>query len=123
MPELGERHDAVLLEVRVSVQVRDDALGYESLKGRPAGLEKSKAGRRPQAQGAIRVGVKGLGYPAARLSYGWKASRKVLWDRDLNTVLVIDGLAIPRRCLEGEQAHDFDRAIRNGNELQTTIGS
>ena len=34
MPELGERHHAVLLEVRVSVQVRDNALRYESLKGR-----------------------------------------------------------------------------------------
>lgn len=45
MAELGERHHAVLLEVGVSVQVRDDALGYESLKGRPAGKEKPKAGR------------------------------------------------------------------------------
>ena len=45
MPELGERHHTVLLEVRMSVQVRYDALGYESLEGRPAGLEKSQAGR------------------------------------------------------------------------------
>ena len=96
MPELGERHHAVLLEVRVPIQVWDDALGYESLKGRPAGLEKPKARRRSQAQGAIRVGVKGLGYPAARLSYRWKVSRKVVWNGDLNTVLVTDSPAIPR---------------------------
>jgi hypothetical protein len=40
--------------------------------------------------------VEGLGYPAARLSYRWEAAWKIVRDGDFDTVLVLDGLAIPR---------------------------
>ena len=77
--QLTKRQGTVLLEVRVAVEVRDDAPFHKVKQGRRLEENETQAGRRPKTEGAVVELVERGGDSLSGFLNGWNALGEALW--------------------------------------------